>query len=354
MEALSGSSAPKSSDDSETSRDNHEHCNVETEASPPTEHIEDTLQLYKSPITVIMIGMAGSGKTTLMQRIQSYGIQQSMRQYIINLDPAVKTTGYSPNIDIRDTVDYKQVMKEYTLGPNGAIMTCLNLFATRFDQVVDLVAKRSQDLDFCIIDTPGQIEAFTWSASGSIITESLAITFPTVLVYVIDTPRSISPNTFMSNMLYACSILYKLRLPFVIVFNKTDVIRHEFAVEWMTDFEAFQKALDQAQDDSYMNNLSRSLSLVLEEFYNNLHSVGVSAATGEGMEAFFDKIHLAAKEYDETYIPELKARILEKKVRKEKHEEDALARMMKDIEVDASKKEPSKVYSSLGGPRTDL
>lgn len=78
MEALSGSSAPKSSDDSETSRDNHEHCNVEMKASPPTEHIEDTLQLYKSPITVIMIGMAGSGKTTLMQVINSSRFHQTI------------------------------------------------------------------------------------------------------------------------------------------------------------------------------------------------------------------------------------------------------------------------------------
>ena len=41
-------------------------------------------------------------------------------------------------------------------------------------------------------------------------------------------------------MLYACSILYKTRLPFVIVFNKTDVVSHEFAAEWVSDFEAFQ------------------------------------------------------------------------------------------------------------------
>ena len=90
------------------------------------------------------------------------------------------------------------------------------------------------------MDTPGQIEAFTWSASGTVITDSLASTFPTVLVYVIDTPRSVSPTTFMSNMLYACSILFKTKLPFVVVFNKTDVISHEFIQEWMEDFESFQ------------------------------------------------------------------------------------------------------------------
>ena len=82
-----------------------------------------------------------------------------------------------------------------------------------------------------LVDTPGQIEIFTWSASGAIITEAFASTFPTVIAYVVDTPRSANPVTFMSNMLYACSILYKTRLPLVLVFNKVDVAKHEFALE---------------------------------------------------------------------------------------------------------------------------
>jgi hypothetical protein len=41
-------------------------------------------------------------------------------------------------------------------------------------------------------------------------------------------------------MLYACSILYKTKLPFIIAMNKTDVVDHKYAVEWMEDFEAFQ------------------------------------------------------------------------------------------------------------------
>jgi len=74
--------------------------------------------------------------------------------------------------------------------------------------------------DIAVIDTPGQIEVFTWSASGQILTESLASTFPTVVVYVMDLERSTSPITFMSNMLYACSVLYKTKLPFIVVLNK--------------------------------------------------------------------------------------------------------------------------------------
>lgn len=47
-----------------------------------------------------------------------------------------------------------------------------------------------------------------------------ASTFPTVIVYVLDTSRSVNPVTFMSNMLYACSILYKTKLPFIVAMNK--------------------------------------------------------------------------------------------------------------------------------------
>ena len=47
--------------------------------------------------------------------------------------------------DIRDTVNYKEVMKQYNLGPNGGIVTSLNLFATRFDQVMNFIEKRSPE-----------------------------------------------------------------------------------------------------------------------------------------------------------------------------------------------------------------
>lgn len=147
-----------------------------------------------------------------------------------------------------------------------------------------------------LIDTPGQIEIFTWSASGAIITDTLAATYPTVVAYVIDTPRTTAPATFMSNMLYACSILYKTKLPFILVFNKTDVVSHDFAVRWMTDFEEFQQAL--SQDTTYMSSLMNSMSLVLDEFYNHLRVVGVSAVTGAGMDEFFGAVEEAKAEYE--------------------------------------------------------
>lgn len=97
-------------------------------------------------------------------------------------------------------------------------------------QVISVIKKRADQLDHVLVDTPGQIEIFTWSASGAIITEAFASTLPAVIAYVVDTPRSASPATFMSNMLYACIILYKTMLPVVLAFNKTYVAQHQFVL----------------------------------------------------------------------------------------------------------------------------
>lgn len=55
-----------------------------------------------------------------MQRLNSYLHSQvhstpdstAKAPYILNLDPAVANLPYEANIDIRDTVDYKEVMKQ--------------------------------------------------------------------------------------------------------------------------------------------------------------------------------------------------------------------------------------------------
>ena len=47
-------------------------------------------------------------------------------------------------------------MKQYKLGPNGGIVTALNLFSTKFGKVIELVEKASKDYDYCVIDTPGK------------------------------------------------------------------------------------------------------------------------------------------------------------------------------------------------------
>ena len=66
----------------------------------------------RQPVNLICIGMAGSGKTTFMQRLASQLQVNKKSGYIINLDPAVSHVPFGCNIDIRETIDYQEVMKQ--------------------------------------------------------------------------------------------------------------------------------------------------------------------------------------------------------------------------------------------------
>lgn len=288
-----------------------------------------------------------------MRRINAHLHAKQNPPYVINLDPAVLNTPFEANIDIRDSVNYEEVMKQYNLGPNGGILTSLNLFATKVDQIVNLLEKRAKPdpekpdrkpIEHILVDTPGQIEVFVWSASGTILLESLASSFPTIIAYIIDTPRTSSTSTFMSNMLYACSILYKTKLPMILVFNKTDVQDAAFAKEWMTDFEAFQAALRRDEEantegDSgngnggYMGSLLNSMSLMLEEFYAHLSVVGVSSRLGTGIDEFFEAVEEKRKEFNEDYLPELERRRAERDENRKKSRDKELDKMMQGMSV---------------------
>ena len=354
-------------------------------------YVFDTLSHLQTYNILTKSSISGSGKTTFMQRINSHLHSKRSQPYVINLDPAVRNVPFDSNIDIRDSINYKEVMKQYNLGPNGGILTSLNLFATKIDQILGLLEKRTapdperpnaRPIRHILIDTPGQIEVFVWSASGAILLDSLASTFPTVIAYIIDTPRTSSTSTFMSNMLYACSILYKTKLPMILVFNKTDVKDASFAKEWMTDFEAFQAALRREEDEGsfggqeggglgsgggsgYMGSLLNSMSLMLEEFYRHLSVVGVSSMTGQGVDEFFAAVKEKAEEYERDYRPELERRQKERAKDKEGRREKELGKLMKDLDMrsssksglskaKAAKKEASTLSDSEDGMGSDV
>eukprot|EP00371_Babesia_bovis_P000859 XP_001609506.1 XPA-binding protein 1 [Babesia bovis T2Bo] len=273
--------------------------------------VENDLNVLQRPVAakgrntlaIIVIGMAGSGKTCYVKALIDKLKEAGKKVYSINLDPAM-------TIDIRESIKYRSVMKKYKLGPNGAIITCLNLFVTRFDKVLEILDRRCAKLDYIVIDTPGQIEVFNWSASGTVILESLASSFPTTVNYVIDTCRSQLPVTFMANMVYACSVMYKSRLPFIACFNKIG------------------KAMSTCKHDDQM---STDMKYALNGWMITMHSTkqlcrmipiwqgnqgeictpdslqiqcnGISAITGEGFEEHIKSLDECREEYKTSYLP---------------------------------------------------
>lgn len=277
---------------------------------------------------LLVLGMAGSGKSTFTQRVIAEAEEREYELKSVNLDPAVgggksevkpgeeeveeeEEEGfeewchgipYQPNVDIRDSVDYKQLMKTNELGPNGAIMLSLNMYSTRLNDLSQVV-ERWRDVnhvDYVCVDTPGQIEVFTWSASGTLFTEMFSRIMPTVLVFVVDTPSMQSASTFVSVLFHACGVMLRTQLPMVLVFNKTDLHSADTQFVWMDDLDALQTALDdESEDTQYMASLSASVSLMLHEFLDTIHICQVSSVTGEGMDDFFAKVRLAVTEFQD-------------------------------------------------------
>lgn len=264
------------------------------------------------PVVVLVVGMAGSGKSTLMQRLTSHLHMSGRPPYTVNLDPAViGSLKYPARVDLRQAISYKKVMETYGLGPNGAILTCLNLFGARMDELLGLLdahTERDLSCDTVLVDTPGQIEVFTWSASGSLVTQLLASQYPTCMLFVVDGARArASPGTFMSNMLYACSILYRTQLPLVVAFNKSDAVEDVAIVkQWMSDPMSFQEALRQETSSNprsgFYGDLTYSLSLVLDRFYETIHSCVCSAVTGHGLDELVQILHSTRDEYQKNYV----------------------------------------------------
>lgn len=230
--------------------------------------------------TFVVVGMAGSGKTTFCQRLYSWlntevvlknGLNANITS--INLDPAVQNPKMPLTVDIRDFIDFKETMERYNLGPNGCTNTCLNIFLLSF--------KPPEGSKYTIVDTPGQIEAFTWSSPGDAIMTILRNVF---VVYIVDLPLCKNKYVFINNMIFAAALKHKFKRPVLVVFNKLDSGDFGDIEKWIRDYSYFIGSLTEEESDI------RGMALYFEEFYNSLDFVCVSSLTGAGREQFFDSV----------------------------------------------------------------
>ena len=172
----------------------------------------------------IVVGFAGAGKSTYIHK----RTQTKPHTFIINLDPAVFVTPYESDVDIRDTVKYCELIKDGKMGPNGAIFTALNMFTTKMDQICDLLESLDDRMDV-LIDTPGQIEFFTWSSVSQVIFKSLqrVSKADVKIVYLLDASKMVKFRNFSSNLLHVASIQNQFDIPVHLLYNKMDVLKTE-------------------------------------------------------------------------------------------------------------------------------
>jgi GPN-loop GTPase len=191
---------------------------------------------------IFVTGTAGSGKSLLTSSLVTWYREKSQDAIAVNLDPGVLGLPYDPDVDIRNSIDYQQIMTEYSLGPNGALIFANDLIASKLPDIQEEM--ESTNADFAIVDTPGQIELFAYRESGPFIVKEMKGESKTLL-FLMDSVVASSPSNFLSLLLLSSSVQLRMGLPQIQILSKVDLAREEASkiVSWSRDSLAFEDAL---------------------------------------------------------------------------------------------------------------
>ncbi|RNJ77974.1 MAG: GTPase [Nitrosopumilus sp. D6] len=231
--------------------------------------------------TIFISGTAGSGKSLLTSKLLEYYTSNGAFAAALNLDPGVENLPYECDVDVRDFVDVVSIMKQYDLGPNGALIMANDLIASKCNDLQTEIG--GVNPDYLIVDTPGQIELFAYRSSGKFLVDNLA-TEEKTNIFLFDGALVTEPLNFISIALLAASIRLRLNLPALSVMTKTDLIgdRTKDIQEWSSNHAALEAAVSGAADgDTYSLTMAILRGLDYTEMVQGL--IPVSNVTGEGL-----------------------------------------------------------------------
>ncbi|MGB9135554.1 MAG: ATP/GTP-binding protein [Candidatus Bathyarchaeia archaeon] len=228
------------------------------------------------------MGTAGSGKSLLTAAFSEWLKVAKQDVALVNLDPGVLTLPYTPDLDARDYVNLDSLMKEYSLGPNGALIMAADLLAEEAGTLSGEIEDMNADL--VLVDTPGQIELFAFRASGQYIAEELTKE-PKALVYLFDSVFSLNPLNYVANMFLSAAVYNRFFFSQAHVLSKCDLMPGEKVdsiVDWSANPQTLEKAIDERLKDT-KRLLSRDMMRVILRLGLSFPLIPVSAKTNDGL-----------------------------------------------------------------------
>jgi GTPase SAR1 and related small G proteins len=229
---------------------------------------------------IYVLGTAGSGKSTLVSVLESTFQKYKKYAILVNLDPGAEELPYQPTVDIRNFISLNDVMKKYKLGPNGALIVATDIMVNYLPDIKKIID--SENTDYVVIDTPGQLELFAYRETGVRVLNSFSKT-DSLILFLMDSFLAQRSNVFASLLLLSYSIQARFLLPYLLVLSKIDLIdeeKLEKITEWSEDLSKLEEAL---QEDSAM---TREIYLNLVPIFSNLFIpslIPVSAINNTGI-----------------------------------------------------------------------
>ena len=197
----------------------------------------------------LVMGPPGSGKTTYCHGLQQFFAATGRPAVFVNLDPANDVVPYEADVDVRDLVSLERVMEEMDLGPNGALVYCMEYLEANVDWLYASLAEAAKRVDadaalrtnkvnltdkccYFVFDMPGQVELGTHHAATARLTSLLSSEreqggwgLRLAAVHLVDSHFCMDTAKFISAVMVSLSVMLHLALPHVNLLSKMDLLR---------------------------------------------------------------------------------------------------------------------------------
>ena len=188
----------------------------------------------------LVIGPPGSGKTTYCNGMSQFLTALGRKVAIINLDPANDKLPYDCALDIRELISLECAAAQCELGPNGALVYCIEFLEANVDWLVEGLASPALKDCYVLIDMPGQVELYTHHNGVKGVVEALTkANHRLTAVHLVDAHHCADPAKFISVLLVTLSTMVQLEMPQVNLLSKVDMIEKygelAFGLDFYTD-----------------------------------------------------------------------------------------------------------------------
>jgi GTPase SAR1 family protein len=255
------------------------------------------------PYYIIVLGTAGSGKTSLTSVLQTYLADHQLDAIVVNLDPAVESLPYKPDVDVRDYVDARELMRKTGLGPNGALIASIDMLAANIEELREEID--SYRANYVIVDTPGQMEIFAFRPTGPLVLSALVGDYKAVALFLTDITYTTRPSNLLSALLLAASTHFRLKYPQINVLTKIDLLpgeEVEKVLAMLEDPEQLASSITSERDVRLLWDLEDVEYLA--EKLTIFETIPVSNVTGEGFDDLYASIQRVVAGGEDYYTEE--------------------------------------------------
>ncbi|KAL0278686.1 UNVERIFIED_CONTAM: hypothetical protein PYX00_000436 [Menopon gallinae] len=221
----------------------------------------------------VVIGPPGSGKTTYCDAMSKLLKELGREVAVVNIDPANESKKYDAAIDVFELITLEDVMENLALGPNGALMYCMEFLEKNIDWLERKISKLKDH--YFIFDCPGQIELYTHHRSMKNILERLEkLDLRLSVVQLVDSHYCSDAGKFIATVLMTLSSMLQLGMPHVNVLSKIDLAEKytdklQFNINFYTDvldLNYFLSSLDEDAITKKYAKLNSAIISLVEDF----------------------------------------------------------------------------------------